>query len=144
MVLMGTFWTCQHCGRDLCNKCHGAAIAPRISCQDKDAIPHCFVQATQFVKSELAAEIAAVENTMNSHNPFNHGEIALNIQQGSPLVLPCKIEEPLRPQFFIDRFKGVPCDVITSSGRQETSTVDKFFMDYDTWKSGKKLQVWLL
>ncbi|KAF8237665.1 hypothetical protein L208DRAFT_1375496 [Tricholoma matsutake] len=92
IVLMGNFWICQNCGRDLCNKCHGAAIAIS-SCQGQDVVHHNFVQVTHFVEKR-----------------------ALSIQCGFPLVLSCDIKEPLNPKFFIDHYKGVPCNVIGWGG----------------------------
>jgi hypothetical protein len=141
IVLMGTFWTCQRCARDLCNRCHGATVTTLGSCQSNDVEEHDFVQATHFVEGELISEISMVKTITSAHHASNHGEIALSIRHGFPCQLSCKIKESLSPSFFIHRYKGVPCDLITSDGQLDTTTVDQFFMDYDKSKSGKKLKV---
>jgi hypothetical protein len=110
-------------------------------CQSNNVKKHDFVQATHFVANELVSEISTLKNITSTHHAFNHGEIALSIQHGFPYQFSCNMEESLPPSFFIDGYKGVPCDLITSDGQHETTTVDKFFMAYDKSKFGKKLKV---
>jgi hypothetical protein len=112
------------------------------SCQNNDIVEHDFVQATHFKESELVSEISMVKDIKNTHHPFNDGQIVLNIRRGIPHQFSCDIKTSLSPRFFIDSYKGVSCNLITSGGREEASTVDMFFMDYDKPKTGKKLKVW--
>jgi hypothetical protein len=99
VVLMGVFWTCWHCGRDLCSKHCLATMTTLGSCQNNDIAEHDFVQATHFKESELVSEISMVKDIKNTHHPFNDGKIALNIRCSIPHQFSCDIKTSL-PKVF--------------------------------------------
>lgn len=116
VVLMEVFWTCQHCGRDLCSKCCLATVTTLGSCQNNDIVDHNFVQATHFKESKLVSEISIVKNIKNTHHSFNDGQIAFSIWRGILHQFSCNIKMSLSPSFFIDSYKGVSCNLITLDG----------------------------
>jgi len=141
--LMWGIWLCQHCCREICSECHEVALASLPPCQTRSPRPHDFIQATHFSQEELCAEVMTVQDAMNVHTPASDENVAISIRRGSPAHFTCDIQEPLDPHFFIKEYKGVPCNVIDTSGREEPTTVDQFFEAYDSNKcmAGKMLKV---